>query len=146
MRNRRSPRRVAFKARVRTEPYLSRRSQVCGRQCFVAKLKKCLCRAFDPRLVNRRVLGDCVVWGAGMDVWHHLVEALTFGAIGHYLPYGTIVVPVGSVVISAAAEFLYHLVGRTPEPSLGSFVIGFFSVAGPACSLHAVLRNWGERL
>jgi hypothetical protein len=73
--------------------------------------------------------------------WPRALAGLAFGAIGHYLPYGTIVVPMGSAIIAAVLEFLYPIVGRTQEPSLRSLVIGFFVVAGTASSLHVVMRN-----
>jgi hypothetical protein len=77
--------------------------------------------------------------------WPRALAGLAFGAIGHYLPYGTIVIPVGSAIIAAVLEFLYPIIGRTQEPSLRSLVIGFFVVAGTASSLHVVMRdleNW----
>ena len=73
--------------------------------------------------------------------WPRALAGLAFG----YLPYGTIVVPVGSAIIAAVLEFLYPIIGRTQEPSLRSLGIGFFVVAGTASSLHVVMRdleNW----
>jgi hypothetical protein len=78
--------------------------------------------------------------------WPRTLAGLAFGAIGHCLPYGTIVVPVGSAVIAAVVEFLYPLIGRTPEPSLGSFVIGFFAVTATASTLHLVMRHLEDGL
>lgn len=78
--------------------------------------------------------------------WPNALAGLVFGAISHYLPYGTIVVPVGSAIIAAAAEFVYPIIGRTAEPSLGSFIIGFFSVAATASSIHVTMRNLTDKL
>lgn len=78
--------------------------------------------------------------------WPRALVGLVFGTISHNLPYGTIVVPVGSAVIAAVGEFVYPVIGRTAEPSLGSFVIGFCSVAGAAGGIHVTLRNLKDRL
>jgi hypothetical protein len=78
--------------------------------------------------------------------WPRALAGLAFGAVSRYLPYGTIVVPTGVLVIAAAGEFVYPLLGRTTEPSLGSFMIGLFSVAGTASSLYITMRNLKDRL
>ena len=58
--------------------------------------------------------------------WPRALVGLIFGAISRHLPYGTIVVPVGVVVIAAAGEFVYPVNGRTTEPSLRPFSSVFF--------------------
>lgn len=63
-----------------------------------------------------------------------------------HLPYGTIIVPVGSAIISVVGEFVYPVMDRKATPSLGSFVIGFFSIAGAASSTHVTLRNLMDKL
>ena len=87
-----------------------------------------------------------VVIAAFVADWPRALAGLAFGAISRYLPYGTIVVPLGVVVIATVGEFLYPVIGRTTEPSLGSFAIGFFSVAGTASSLYITIRNLKDRL
>lgn len=78
--------------------------------------------------------------------WPRALVGLVLGTMSYYMPYGTIVVPVGSAIIAMAGEFVYPIIGRTAEPSLGSFVIGFFSVAGTASSIHVTLRNLKDRM
>ena len=39
--------------------------------------------------------------------WPRALAGLAFGAISRYLPYGTIVVPTGVIVLAAAGEFIY---------------------------------------
>jgi hypothetical protein len=56
------------------------------------------------------------------------------------------VVPVGGAIIAAIGEFIYPVIGRTTEPHLGSFIVGLFSVAASASSVHVALRNLKERL
>ena len=46
------------------------------------------------------------------------LAGLAFGAISRYLPYGTIVVPTGVIILAAAGEFIYPEIGRTAHPSL----------------------------
>ena len=75
--------------------------------------------------------------------WPRALAGLAFGAIGQYLPYVTFVIPVGSAVIAAVGEFLYLDMGRTAAHSLGSLVIGVFSVFGTATS---AIRNLKDRL
>jgi hypothetical protein len=78
--------------------------------------------------------------------WPRALAGLAFGAISRYLPYGTIVVPIGIIVIAAAGEFIYPWLGRTQEPSFASFLVGLFSVAGTASTLYITLRNLKDRL
>jgi hypothetical protein len=78
--------------------------------------------------------------------WPRALAGLAFGAISRYLPYGTIVVPLGIVIIAAAGEFIYVEIGRTSAPSLASFAIGLFSVAATASNLYITIRNFKERL
>lgn len=92
--------------------------------------KKSSTSLLNPRALMEFELGFAI---AGMVTiaailidWPRALVGLVFGAISHYLPYGTIVVPVGSAVIAAAAEFVYPIIGRTTEPNLNSFIIGFF--------------------
>ena len=78
--------------------------------------------------------------------WPRALAGLAFGAISQYLPYGTFVIPVGSVIIATVGEVLYLAIGRTAAHSLGSLVIGVFSVFGTATSLHVTIRNMKDRL
>jgi hypothetical protein len=78
--------------------------------------------------------------------WPRALAGLALGVICRYLPYGTIVVPAGIVLVSAAAELLYPWFGRTAEPHFWNFVIGLFAVAGTASSLYITMRNLKDRL
>jgi hypothetical protein len=78
--------------------------------------------------------------------WPRALAGLFLGAIARFLPFGTIVVPLGVVVIAAMGEYVYPIIGRTPHASRGSFLIGLFSVAGTASSLYVSLRNLKDRL
>jgi hypothetical protein len=78
--------------------------------------------------------------------WPRALAGLALGAICRYLPYGTILIPIGVVIISAAAEFLYPWFGRTAEPHFWNFFIGLFAVAGSASSLYITVRNLKDRL
>jgi hypothetical protein len=78
--------------------------------------------------------------------WPRALAGLAFGAISQYLPYGTFVIPVGSVIIATVGEVLYLAIGHTAAHSVGSLVIGVFSVFGPATSLHVTIRNLKDRL
>lgn len=78
--------------------------------------------------------------------WPRALAGLAFGAVSRYLPYGTIVVPIGVIVIAAAGEFIYPWLGRTQEPTFSSFLVGLFSVAGTASTLYITIRNLKDRL
>ena len=78
--------------------------------------------------------------------WPRALVGLALGAISQYLPYCTFVIPVGSAIIAAVGEVLYLAIGRTAAHSLGSFLIGVFSVFGTATSLHVTIRNLKDRL
>jgi hypothetical protein len=78
--------------------------------------------------------------------WPRALAGLAFGAISRYLPYATIFVPIGIIVIAGVGEVLYPLIGRESEPSLGSFGLGLFSVAATASNLYITLRNLKDRL
>lgn len=78
--------------------------------------------------------------------WPRALAGLAFGAISRFLPYATIVVPLGVVVIAALGEFIYPLWGRTGEPSFGSFALGVFSVAATASNLYITIRNLKDRM
>jgi hypothetical protein len=78
--------------------------------------------------------------------WPRALAGLVLGAVCRFLPYGTIVVPLGVILVSAAAEFLYPLLGRTTEPHFWNFLVGLFAVAGTASSLYITIRNLKDRL
>ena len=78
--------------------------------------------------------------------WPRAVAGLVLGAVCRYLPYGTIVVPLGVVFVSALFELIYPWVGRTSEPHFWNFVIGIFAVAGTASTLFITIRNLKDRL
>lgn len=78
--------------------------------------------------------------------WPRALAGLAFGAVSRYLPYGTVVVPLGVVALAAAGEFIYPAIGRTTEPTLGSFAVGLFSVAATASNLYITIRNFNDRL
>jgi hypothetical protein len=78
--------------------------------------------------------------------WPRALAGLAFGAVSRYLPYGTVVVPLGVVALAAAGEFIYPAIGRTTEPTLGSFAVGLFSVAATASNLYITIRNFKDRL
>jgi hypothetical protein len=78
--------------------------------------------------------------------WPRALAGLALGAICRFLPYATLVVPIGIITIAAAGEYLYPMIGRTVEPTLGSFALGVFSVAGTASSLYITIRNLKDRL
>jgi hypothetical protein len=87
-----------------------------------------------------------ISFAAFMIDWPRALAGLVLGAICRFLPYGTIVVPVGVIFISALAELLYPWVGRTSEPHFWSFLAGLFAVAGTASSLFITIRNLKDRL
>jgi len=78
--------------------------------------------------------------------WPRALAGLALGAVSRFLPYGTIFVPLGVVVIALAGDFAYPLIGHTTEPTFGGFVLGLFSVAGTASTLYITLRNLKDRL
>ena len=78
--------------------------------------------------------------------WPRALAGLALGAISRFLPYGTVVVPLGAVIIALIGDFAYPMIGRTAEPTLGSFLLGVFSVAGTASTLYITLRNFKDRL
>jgi uncharacterized membrane protein YhaH (DUF805 family) len=71
---------------------------------------------------------------------------VVFGLVSRFLPYATIVVPVGVVIIAAVGEFIYPLIGRTTGATFSSFVLGLFSVAATASNLYITIRNLKDRL
>ncbi|RUO97784.1 hypothetical protein [Hyphomicrobium sp.] len=78
--------------------------------------------------------------------WPRALAGLALGAVCRFLPYGTIIVPAGVVIISAVAEVLYSWFGHTTEPHFWSFFVGMFAVAGTASSLFVTIRNLRDRL
>jgi len=78
--------------------------------------------------------------------WPRALAGVIFGLLSRFLPYATIVVPLGVVLIAAIGEFVYPLIGRTTGPSLPSFVLGIFSVAATASNLYISIRNLKDRL
>jgi hypothetical protein len=78
--------------------------------------------------------------------WPRALVGVIFGLLSRFLPYATIVVPVGVVIIAAVGEFIYPLIGRTTEATLPSFVLGLFSVAATASNLYITIRNLKDRL
>jgi hypothetical protein len=90
-------------------------------------------------------IATAVTMAAIIIDWPRASVGLAFGVISQYLPYGTIIIAVGSVAIAAVGEFVYPAIGRATEPSLGSFLIGLFAVAGTASSLHVTMRDWKNR-
>lgn len=78
--------------------------------------------------------------------WPRAVAGLVLGAVCRFLPYGTIVVPLGVVLVSALAELLYPWFGRTSGPHFWDFFIGIFAVGGTASSLFITIRNLKDRL
>jgi hypothetical protein len=92
------------------------------------------------------VLAAALMIGAFIIDWPRALAGLALGAVCRFLPYGTIVVPLGVIIIAAVGDFAYPLIGRTAEPTFGSFVLGLFSVAGTASTLYITLRNLKDRL
>ena len=78
--------------------------------------------------------------------WPRALAGLALGAISRFLPYGTVVVPLGVVIIALIGDFAYPIIGRTAEPTLGSFLLGVFSGAGTASTLYITIRNFKDRL
>jgi hypothetical protein len=78
--------------------------------------------------------------------WPRALAGLALGAICRYLPYATLIVPIGVVLISGVAELAYPWFGRTTEPHFWNFFIGLFAVAGTASSLYITIRNLKDRL
>lgn len=78
--------------------------------------------------------------------WPRALAGLALGAICRFLPYGTILIPVGVVLISAVGELLYPWLGRSSEPRFSDFILGLFAVAGTASSLYITIRNLRDRL
>jgi hypothetical protein len=78
--------------------------------------------------------------------WPRAVAGLALGAVCRFLPYGTIAIPIGVILVSALAELAYPWLGRTAEPHFWNFFIGLFAVAGTASSLYITIRNFKDRL
>lgn len=78
--------------------------------------------------------------------WPRALAGVIFGMLARFLPYATIIVPLGVVVIAIGGEILYPLVGRTAGPSLSSFALGLFSVVATASNLYITIRNLKDRL
>ncbi len=78
--------------------------------------------------------------------WPRALIGLALGIVCRFLPYGTIVVPLGAVVASALAELLYAWFDHVSEPHFWNFFIGIFAVAGTAASLYITTRNLKDRL
>ncbi|MFT3731511.1 MAG: hypothetical protein QM780_08835 [Hyphomicrobium sp.] len=78
--------------------------------------------------------------------WPRALAGLVLGAVCRFLPYGTILIPLGVVLVSAIAEFLYPWFGRTTEPHFWDFFVGLFAVAGTASGLYVTIRNLKDRL
>jgi len=92
------------------------------------------------------VIAVAVTIAALIIDWPRALVGLVLGAIGRFVPYGTVVLPIGIVPIAALGEFVYPAIGRTTEPSLGSFAIGLISVGATASSLYVTIRNLKDRL
>ena len=93
------------------------------------------------------VLIAFVLMGAAAILdWPRALAGLIFGIVSRFLPYGTIVVPLGVVAISAIAEFVYPVIGRSTGPSFGSFLLGVLSTAGTASTFYITMRNLKDRL
>jgi hypothetical protein len=78
--------------------------------------------------------------------WPRALVGVIFGLLSRFLPYATIVVPLGVIIIAAVGEFVYPLIGRTAGPSFASFVLGLFSVAATASNIYITIRNLKDRL
>lgn len=78
--------------------------------------------------------------------WPRAVAGLVLGAVCRFLPYGTIVVPLGVIFLSALFELLYPWFGRTTGPHFWGFFVGLFAVAGTASSLYITIRNLKDRV
>ncbi len=78
--------------------------------------------------------------------WPRALAGLALGAVARYLPYGTIVFPLGVSVIAAGGEFIYPMIDHSSEPGFTTFLIGLLSVAGTASTLYVTIRNLKDRL
>lgn len=78
--------------------------------------------------------------------WPRALAGVIFGLLSRFLPYATIVVPLGVIIIAAVGEFVYPLIGRTTGASFASFALGLFSVAATASNLYITIRNLKDRL
>jgi uncharacterized membrane protein YhaH (DUF805 family) len=78
--------------------------------------------------------------------WPRALAGAIFGLLSRFLPYATIVVPLGVVVIAVIGEFVYPLIGRTEGPSFLSLLLGVFSVAATASNIYITIRNLKDRL
>ena len=78
--------------------------------------------------------------------WPRALAGVIFGVLSRFLPYATVVVPLGVVIIAIGGEFIYPLIGRSVAPSLPSFALGLFSVAATASNLYITIRNLKDRL
>jgi hypothetical protein len=78
--------------------------------------------------------------------WPRALAGLVLGAICRFLPYGTILIPTGVILVSALAEIVYPWFGRSAEPHFWNFFIGLFAVAGTASGLYVTIRNLKDRL
>lgn len=78
--------------------------------------------------------------------WPRALAGVIFGLLSRFLPYATIVVPLGVVVIAALGECIYPLIGWTGAPGFASFALGLFSVAATASNLYITIRNLQDRL
>lgn len=87
-----------------------------------------------------------VMIAAAVVDWPRALAGLVWGAICIFIPFGTMVVPVGIIAISAAAEFAYVFLGRTEHATWTGFFTGMFSVAGTASGLYITIRNLKDRL
>ncbi len=78
--------------------------------------------------------------------WPRAIAGLALGVACRFLPYGTIVLPLGVVLVSALTELLYPFFGRVAEPHFWDFFVGLFAVAGTASSIFVTVRNLKDRL
>jgi hypothetical protein len=78
--------------------------------------------------------------------WPRAAAGVVLGVICRFLPYGTILVPIGVALVSGAIELFYTWIGHRQEPHLWNFLIGLFAVGGTASTVFVTIRNLKDRL
>jgi hypothetical protein len=78
--------------------------------------------------------------------WPYALAGMLLGLFGARVPYGTLVVPFGALLIAVMSAMFYSSLGLTGQADLRSFVTCALAVFIGGTSVFISLRNLQDRL
>ena len=98
----------------------------------------------DEDIIGKIMFGLVVVAAVVFD-WPRALAGSVVGFAGRHMRYHWIWIAIGAVLVTAAGELIYSIIGRTPGMAWGSFTTGLIaSGAGALGVMRLVSYMMGD--